>query len=308
MGFKKDMREILSLLNNHKQLIFKQKMRSIPSNYAQLQQAAILKELTDEIEKLFIIFFDQNATPESLKNSFQKLCDLRDKQNRSTCLSYTALPEGLCNKLYLDIANILFKPTQLDEIIHLLMPSIKECLTVEISDCLSPKTESPLNTQAERVQMSLQRMPLDILSSYPFQSSLLSEVITHDKLIFMFEQIEKFPLAIHHKFYKLLNNTYPEMGKKLYQHNDDLKQLFFDIELIEKSGKTPYEVLTHFANELIRSGSRYTGSEYAAESVIQACLQFRAYLDRLSQEFRDEILALQTTDQKTSLRSIVDNI
>lgn len=307
MGFKKDLRDILTLLNNHKQLIFKQIMRTIPANYAQLQQAAILKELDDEIEKLLSVFSEQDATLESLKSSFQKLCTQRDKENQNTCMSYTALPEGVCNRLYLDIASIVFKPTQLDEIIPILMPDIKACLIVDISDFLSPKTASPLNTPEERVQMTLQNLPLTVLSTYPFQPSMFSNVITHDNVIIMLERIKKFPLTLHHKFYKLLTASYPEIGRKLYKHNDDLKQLLFDIGLIEKNGKTPNEVLTHFVNELIRSGSRYTGNEYAAESVIQACLQFRTYLDQLPQQFRDEVLALQATNQKTSLLAILDD-
>lgn len=300
-------KNIISILENHKQLISKQKIQTVPSHYAEIQQAAIELELDNEVLKLHDLFINNTeASIEYLQNQFRELCEQRDKDIQNTCLSYTAIPEGACNQLYFEIANILFKPKQLDEIVSLLMPSITQSLAIEISDKLAPQS-IVLFRQEDRVQITLNPKPLNTLAKYAPKLSELTQAITGDNIILMLEGIKQFPLFIHKQINKLME-TYPITKDKLYQHNDDFKQLAFDIELINKNGITSYERLTNFAYELTRSGARYSGSTYATNSATYACLQFHVYLDQLPEILRTELLALQPSTRNDSLANVMEHL
>lgn len=298
--------QILSEIENSKTLLIKQEIRKIPSNYAELQHAAVMKELHAETEKLSALFSDKNvSTLKALQAAFQELCRNREQDNQDTCLSFTAIPESVCNRLYFNIAMILFKPTSIDQIIPILMPSIKNRLAVEFSDLLSTNEADLPRTQTEKVQMSLQNQPLNTLVAYPAELAQLTKIIVGNDVVFTLEDIERYPLLIHYKLYKQLE-THPIVKEKLYTHNDDFKQLSFDISLLEKSSRTPNEMLIKFTHELTRGGSRYTGSEYAAPSVTQACQQFQFYLDQFPKELKKELLALQPVSGNDSLKKILN--
>lgn len=299
---------LLALLDNNNQLIVRKKLHHIPSNYAELQEAALQKELLNELKKLYQLIEQPDIAEDVLKSQFKLLCKQRENLNQSNYFSYTALPEGLCNQLYFDVLVQLFQPKHFFDVIAILLPSIKARLTVTLSNLLIEKNDSNKQNIEERLQISLNEASLESLSAYPAQLATFTEIVidTKRQIIFMLDDIKDLPLHVHQRLFKLLNDDYHEIKEKLYQHNDDYKQLHFDIEFIGSQAVTLNEMLTRFAKRLIHGGTHYTNKQFADPSAITACSQFQNYLDNLPSDFNKQVMQLSGDNKKYTIQYIME--
>lgn len=293
--------EILGLLRSQEQ-IEEEKITYFPSNYADLIESALLTEFNQQKKKLLELFSNPEQEVEVLQAAFKKLCKQREIENKNSCLSFTALPEGTCNRLYFDIACILFNAEEFKDVLEILMPATQSFLMVQVSDILSSKTSFSY-TLEDRVQIQLHRQPLNTFKHYPAELHFFSQIAAGDNVIIDLNEIRHLPLFIHHKLFTLLQG-YPTLKEKLYRHNNDFQQLLFDIELLEKNGTPPNQALSRLIHDLTRSGSRYTGLDEAADAATFAFVQFRVYLEKFPASFQNDILALESPSKDYQLKDV----
>lgn len=288
-----DQKNIVSLLKQAKKITKSADffITTIPSNYAQIEYAVIMEELRVETLKLEKVF---RGDQEKWHDEFSELCRLREQQNSGTYLSFTAIPESLCNRLYWNLASILYQPKSIIDMLAVLLPSIKSALTFQVADELLPKTETT-STLLQRAVYSLETKSLNELSKTSCALTFFTEIVSDSKQVFPLPQIKRLPFSVHQQLFQLLDE-HPVIKKHFYAHNDDFKELSEDLN---QSVLSPNVEISNFANELSRAGTRYSGVSVAAKSVLVPCARFSIYLDKLPTQFREALLATTTTDNKT---------
>lgn len=82
-------------------------------------------------------------SPESFEQAFKVRCSLREIHTQET-FSFKILPESPANELYWKIAQLLFTPQTMQEMLSILLPSVNTHLQVTIPDEL-PRAMSKRN-------------------------------------------------------------------------------------------------------------------------------------------------------------------
>lgn len=297
--------EALKILLQYQTVIkFKEKITKVPSNYASVIQTAILYELSEEHAKLSALFNNQSSL-DSIKRKFLKLCNERELENEGTALSFAALFEGHCNLLYWQLALLIFEPKNIVEMLSILLPRLSKHLNLLFLDGLNDKTDN--ENLRDRVLLKLETTNLDLLPA-ALEPTFFSQVVIAEDIFFSLESIKALPFYIHQQLFTLLD-SYPALKRKLYSHNDDLKELAFNLHLMQTQGLTPKEAIILLSKELRRAGTRNAGTEYAGGTAIKACNQFGRYLENLPPSFREQLLALKKEEgSKETLASIMAHL
>lgn len=232
------------------------------------------------------------AEEDALKHAFLQLCASRDEYVANSLLSYSGLPDGLCNALFWEISRLLFPHNTLINQIKLLIPSVTHAVQLQYN--------YPLNAP-KNIQLDYKIIPLDqsnVLAADLSSPNVLKEYAIAGPLLFDLKELISLPFVLHLQWYKLLQKNHQALLCNIMQHNDDLRQLHGDLQLIDQGGLTPNESITHLMNELKRSGERLSGDEFALAPAPIALAAFFEYLNSLPETLRLELLELSCPRNK----------
>src|SRR3989338_5123803 len=266
-----------------------------PHDYKSLQDAVILEERRQEVQKLKELFSNETLTLDQIKEKFKAFAQMRAKANQGTSLSYFAMSTGHCNELYWKIAQTLFETKNLGETLKLLLPK-HELLEI---DLLPQARMSPASWE-------LTLAPHTTLSSLNEEASepkVLTRFVEGNDLLFNLE----FVTTLGFEQYQTLQcelKVYPALQDQVFQHNAGFKKLFFNLNLVVQQGKTPRDAIRDLIRELARAGTKYTASGFAASSAGLAAVQCREYLDSLPQALRESVLDLQSSGGGKSIGQV----
>ena len=268
-----------------------------PTDYASLKEQVLLAELKAEIEALSNLL----KTPDTFENEFKERCAMR-AGHPDECISFDKLPTSPVNRLYWEIAAILFKPPTLQAMLAILLPGVKSLVTVFVPDRLPEKVKTlkelrdhvrnqPFDVGEKKLDVSPEASNPDAL---PPNLSLetLSHYVFTAKQGFDVRDIENFSLEMHANLHKALHEKYPALTKRLYTHNAALNQLEADIFMLENKGRTPRFALETLRKALILSGTKMTGKLYTGKLAEKAVENFNFYLEALSQNLQNGLNVL----------------
>lgn len=216
------------------------------------------------------------------KDAFLRLCALRDDYTANSRLSYSGLPNGLCNTLFWEVSRLLFPTNDLISQIKCLIPSVTHVLEFYYE---MPKT----------IQLRYKIIPLEqsqVADADLSSPSVLKNYAIAGALLFDMRELMSLPFALHLQWYKLLGQNQQDLLSSIVQHNDFLRKLHADLQLINQGGLTPRDAITHLMLELKRSGERLSGEEFALAPAPIALVVFFEYLDSLPETLQIEVLAL----------------
>ena len=260
-----------------------------PPDYASLKELVINQELTDELAALKNIL---DGDFNNFAETFKKRCQQRNQRNTNTCLSMTAMPGGVCNQLYWQIAIIVFKPQTYAELFTLFFPDVNVQLscTLQLND-KQPESKYP---DISLVTLQFQQLHADSsLNALP-DATVPAHFVIAGKLIFDLQDIAAFDFVMHEKFHAGLQAHFPDLALKLYQHNDALKTLHNKLLLVTGHGQSLKQVIQRFIRECKTGGNLITGEEYATISTQVAYTEFVHYLEGLSSAMKTALLNMKT--------------
>ena len=262
-----------------------QKKLPPPYDFHSLKEEVLNQSLADEIAIL-----RKMLTEDDLLHQFKIRCEERARENKDTCLSFFDMPHGACNALYWKIAEILFQPAQMHEMLAIIAPDLKTQITYEVM--LDDITKRP---GADNVTFVFEKKHLSTLNNPPLLERL-SQYVTVDSYLLDVEDIALLTLNLHQKYHQLLRDQYPSLAVKLYRHNPALVKLLQYLEMLNENGTTPFMVLQHFKDALLLGGSRMAGDVYASQSVQQAVTDFFCYIESLPAATKTTLLSLGIED------------
>jgi len=270
-----------------------------------LKEAAIAQELKEEVLKLTSLFEKEDIN--EIKEGFKELCQKREEQNKETALSFPAIPNGDCNKLYYDLCIALFQPASIKELLKIILPGIKQIAIINYAhipgiqhpeksvEIRGIKSISLTNTE----QTSLDA-PLNVLNGL---EDLRKFIIANDTL-FDVEEITRFPFSWHQELYEKMDNA--DIKQKLYQHNHELQKLEGEIKLFQKGGLTLEDALNSLIKDLLLSGTRMTGEIFAKNRAENACRDFGNYLNAYPKEVKETLIKVKV--KNTNLKNVLNDL
>ncbi len=265
----------------------------IPDNYKTVQEAILLTELKQEIAKINLMLKD----PENFEPQFLQQCEEREVDKAT--ISIHEYPQSLANKLYWDIASLVFKPKSMKEMLNIVAPGIKNQLTAKV------EYERKEATQSYQVHGSLQLLPdLANLSEVEPKFETLSHYILQDNLIFDVKAVACLPLQIQVELQDQLENDYPDVANRLYDHNLSFTNLYQDIRTINSKGTTPKSAIEQLIKGLQSGGEKMTGGKEASFKALNAVNRFMEYLNSLPNDTQKTLKAL--TSQNGTLGEILN--
>lgn len=250
-------------------------------------------ELTRELKQLKQLFAESK---DDFKAQVQARCLVRS-QDSTRNFNFADFPVSPCNKLYMELVNILFPK----ESVSIILPQAKTLVRVQFSErLLLPNLRDNRITQAfealypDFVEVPLQAFPLEDLPYYAVAGELLFDI----------RDLQNFPRLTHQKkIYEHLKNNYPELAVAIYHHNPELYAL--RETLIDS--KTPEEAILHLIKMLALGGTSITGRDFATDSANNAFEEFRDYFKKLPKELRKDLKSLVSATQK-SLAAVISDL
>ena len=272
-----------------------------PDDYTSLIKAIIDKEGYEEVEILVkmsssgALEQDDSQKLDQLQTTFKDRCRHREKKNNATCLSFTALPMGAVNQMYWNLAIILFEPSNLNELLSILLPTITEIISIEL----------PKNSE-DRLQLATHAIKDEIIP-LPFTSSLETFVIADNRLFDM-NQLANLPLETQQHLYHLFKQVETTLAKKIYSHNDELQTLESNIMLLSNQAPTPKEAIERLIHELIQTNSVGMGMSQAGRRAQLAYDRFFTYWDKLPKDLHIKLKEIAFSPNDDCIHAIVKYI
>ena len=274
-------------------------------DYYSLKLQVAENELDEEIQLMLAHLEDKTS---DFHETFKILCAERAGRITESCLSLFALPTGLCNKLYWQIAAQLFKPETLGEMFSILLPDIKTFLVPELYLDISREAETwQFKAAAKHPAFRFKEVEISGLRK-PAQQEALKNFVAAGSCILDVSHLETLSFDLHESFEKALQKSYPELARKLYQHNKDLKTLAGNLRILSNQGEAPYAVIKHLAQELLLGGEQVTNKVYASSAAEHAYKEFVRYFEALPAPFKEELSKLKTSDGLRSLNDILEHL
>lgn len=290
---------IQALLKNEEDLLNAIPVSPAPADYQQLLNSVILEERRIELKNLQALFFNTQLSDNELLEEFKKRCRAREIENQHTALSFFAMPDGYCNGLYWEIAQILLGSMQLGDTISILLPSIKSIMHVEMR---LPSSQTKLNIKA--LIPLFEFCSITLLTQTEANPNVLMNYVLGDDVLLNLDEVANFPFEVHQSFYCALREQYPVLCEQLYEHNDEFRRLHSDLGLFEEKGRTPFQAITHLIRAFNRGGQSYSGLEDADLSASAAYLLFREYLKMLPADLSQQLLSLKTLRGEQTLHHV----
>ncbi len=257
----------------------------------------ISREIFSELkslEKMLALSLDE------MKMVFIARCAWR-QQNKTKNITFAQDPETETNRLYFNIASLLFNVTDLKTLLSILMPNIKEALKITIPE-ETPEGISPKEVKEchQHDLPLLSMVSLDTYVNMPASIDNLKKCVFHKEMVFIFEDspLSSLTLDWHIKCYHLIKSAYPGMAKKLYQHNEHLLRLKSDI-LRSKKGLSPAYVFKDLIWGLRLGGHRFTQDESrAGASAMTAISRFFEHYKQWPKSLRKDLGEIKILSQE----------
>lgn len=218
----------------------KEELKKTVKNYAGLKQKAVYEEFVREVEALKESI---GSSEEDFKAIILQRCADRANTNQSTALNFTAMINGEINALYWKLANLVFEPNNLHELLSVLLPNVKYVIDIDFGLARAE------GFSLKHPKMLIRRLPITTLDKPVLPADLSSYIIVKDTL-FSIDEIANFDLERHQQFYQLCEKQYPVFHCLLYQHNEPLKAIAHDVSLLLNQSQTPKEALSQLVKGL----------------------------------------------------------
>ncbi|KTC96218.1 ankyrin repeat domain-containing protein [Legionella feeleii] len=258
----------------------------VPHNYSSLKTQTIQQELRDEIEALIKLF---GEGLETFRQGFLDRCKHRAEQNAGTCLSLFAMPDGECNQLYWQIAECLFEPKTMGDMLRLLLPDNTMLISYEVTE---ENRQQSLRERVKNPVFHFEAKNLACLTQEPSRTALSQFAVSGGQL-FDVTDLVQWEFTTHTKFFNSFSQQYPELAEALYQHNEAFKKLRQHLLAVSK-GQSPREVIKEFIQQLLLGGETLTGEAYASLEAQTAVTDFFGYLESLPDSLKEGLLELET--------------
>ncbi|HHF7344745.1 TPA: hypothetical protein ACPSKB_001152 [Legionella feeleii] len=265
----------------------------VPRNYSSLKTQTIQQELRDEIEALIKLF---GEGLETFRQGFLDRCKHRAEQNAGTCLSLFAMPDGECNQLYWQIAERLFEPKTMGDMLRLLLPDNTMVISYEVTE---ENRQQSLRERVKNPVFHFEAKNLACLTQEPSRTALSQFAVSGGQL-FDVTDLVQWEFTTHTKFFNSLSQQYPELAEALYQHNEAFKKLRQHLLAVSK-GQSPREVIKEFIQQFLLGGETLTGEIYASLEAQTAVTDFFGYLESLPDTLKEALLESETLSSGVSL-------
>ncbi|WP_412754248.1 hypothetical protein [Legionella donaldsonii] len=259
---------------------------TVPHDYPSLKVQTLQQELRDEIDALLTLL---KQGIDVFRQGFLERCKQRAEQNAGTCLSLFAMPEGECNQLYWQLAERLFEPKIMGDLLGILAPNLSSLVSYEVG---SNASQNSLRERAKNPVFHFKERDLSSLNQEPSRAAL-SELAVSGNQLFDVTDLVQFDFATHEKFFNTFQKQYPELATALYQHNEAFKTLQKNLVLVSK-GQSPREVIQELIQQLLLGGETLTGKTYASLEAQKAVTDFFGYLESLPPPLKQALLLLKT--------------
>ncbi len=267
-------------------------------SYADLREEVNYFELRAEIK-----YFENITDIETLEQSVYERLHARFKGVDNHTIPFYKRVNTLTNQFYFDLMLALVDVDNLSDAIQYLScryhhPSEKyQQLLVEIpevfpeglsySQKVSFFRNAKPNVLVRKSESGLSQMSASL-------SDLSACVFSDDgEVVLNLTAINRFSFKRHCHLHKLLHLHYPDLAKRVYEHNAAWADLSHDIECVKRAGDTPREALTHLIKRLRLGGEAYTGQRgVAGEIALAAIAKFSDYFNHLPNELQNQLQLL----------------
>ena len=271
--------------------------RNLPeaTSYDTLKTTVINQELQDEIEALRLML-----EGDDFDNQFKARCQERAEQNADSCLSFSALPDGVCNTLYWKIAETLYQPRNMGEMLTILSPQVTQFISAEFYAANPLRVLNEYNLKARFKNQAIRSL------TGPATEDMFKHLVISGNTLLDARDIAGFEFATHLPYFTALSQTYPEIAASLYQHNSALVTLH-DLLLSVRTRK-PYDVISEFIKVLQAGGTGATGQHFATTAAAKAVTDFFAYIESLPAEKKETLLQLGGTGLSSTLTDVIASL
>ncbi len=271
----------------------------VPSNFATLKEAAIQKQLLEEVNQLRQLF-SSNASLDEKKEEFKELLKAHLEATNNTALSMSAMPNGDLNALYFKLAIDLFQPKNLAELCEIFAITPATHLELELPSL--PKTHN--REQLREAMSNISNNKEMVLQASNFSEwaskepcprtaeEFASFLFAGNSCVSLKRDVLSLTFLEHRNLYRLTKEQRPTLFNALYQRNEWFRALEEDINTYEKNGETPREAIQKLIRGLRLGGERMTGQELAADSSREALGYFYHYLNRVPESLVESIKEL----------------
>lgn len=275
------------------------------NNYPGVVQGVLQKELQHEIQKLEGFLSQTSRNQQEFAAFFTERCKKR-ASDRNKYVSLDAMPESPANRMYWEIANVLFCPKTMRDMLAILLPEIK--YQVQLSDVYS---ETVSTSRIDRYKETMHNLTKVVrseigLDEAPDISNIANFAITSTD-IFDVREIAFFPMSYHEQLEQSLSENFPALHRKLYQHNPSLRMLRDDIQMFRNDVATPRAAINRLMSMLKRGNTQVTGLEYVPDPAQTAAMYFYEYVKSLSDETRAKLLSLNDGTGVT-VKKVIDGM
>lgn len=272
--------------NQVKQLLDEHKItwdtNSTPYDYLSLRECVLQIELNQEIKAIEEMIRDLS----SFEKNFKFRCVYRELDTKHT-IPFVVLHESPTNQLYWKIAQLVFEPQTMKDMLSIVLPSIRQHLKADLN--YVPVYSQSLNREVMRVQPTLELLgQLDKFNYLPPTYETLSDYVWLDNILFDIKDIELYSLSLLSDLHNILTNNYPGLAKRLYAHNTSLQVLSQDI----LKSISPKSAIGNLIQSLALGGETMTRQTFANESATEAIVQFCCYFNGLPSELKEQLEAL----------------
>ncbi|MFA6302259.1 MAG: hypothetical protein WC627_03890 [Legionella sp.] len=265
-----------------------------PNDFATLREYVLRLELVEELNFLTNIL----NHPNSFADEFKKRCAWR-LQNPDKAISLLDMPNSITNQLYWDIADIVFKPKSMCDMLAIVLESVHNYLDVNLYNQFLPNSK-----RVHAIRPDVRLLPnLFDLREAPSIEQFANYVLDEDTLLDV-RALQYYSLPNHAHLQEILKKRFPELAKKLYWHNASLKTLDDDIFIYMNKGLTAKVALNLLIQDFALGGSHITGSEYAGKIADAAYKRFFGIYNALSNESKLQLRALKANNK--TLGSVID--
>ena len=268
-----------------------------PTDYDSLKATVINQELEDEIAALRLLLEGDDFDAQ-----FKARCQARATQNADSCLSFSALPDGLCNTLYWKIAETIFQPKTMGQMLTILSPQFTRVITVDtvLND---PKSRAATSN----ISIKLTARDTSSLSD-PATQDIFKHLIISGNTLLDARDITNYDFILHQNFFTTLSHAYPEVAHCLYQHNAALQTLHDKLLKVSGQGRTPFVVISLLIEQLRAGGTAVTRQDWATIKASQAVTDFFCYIKAQPEETREAILQLQSQGSGSRIADVIKRL
>lgn len=262
--------------------------RPAPHHYTSLKETIILLELKREVAVLRNLLESEDFAAE-----FKNRCTWRTA-NTELNLNCQHLPDSSTNILYWNIANLVFKPKTMADMLSILLPQVTTQLTVTLPDdaITITRERSELSQQLHNARPVLKKMTLSKSLTSPAVIDDLRHYIVIGNELFDLEDISHFTLPLHLFFQDYVATVFPELAKKIYQFSTQLQILATSIVTYKHKGVAPSTAIEQLIKHLILGGNNVTNQEYASLSSTQSLQHFFGYFNSLPAPLQKKLRSL----------------